>query len=388
MGEFATISPGDDPLQLLTSARWLNAVSAVASGGVGGGPSGGGSADGGRMPLFCKIKNTSDTDVPRYGVLGIDAPLINKTDNEKYFLGPVLQFKGVKPTQEHVGRLAFCLGPIKQGKIGDAIIPCAVQTKVDIVEATHRHANIIDDDVAKLKSGASGTFPMVPGETGTGVKWAVVFMGPGGGGGLNLGGGITSSIQLGFLVKQIPARTVGITYSGELVNSISVAAGGDGDEDAAIPMINDGGGFHNDLWPDDHPTKAGQIKRMKAVNHCWDWKIFAGNGKADGAGNANMQPIWALGYVTKDPDDEWDLTFNVIWIDNPTTLMEALTTAAVAGGGFNVDTVNVLWGLKHKASKFNGVGNPGAWHSGDNARCLITRDVETNALVAIDLACP
>ncbi|MBA3481726.1 MAG: hypothetical protein H0T51_07920 [Pirellulales bacterium] len=178
MGEFPTISPGDDPLSLLTSARWLNAVSAVAGGGgIAGGPPGPIAGDGGRLPVVCKIKNNSGVDVPRYGLLGVDAPLIDKTANEKYFLGPVLQFKGVKPKAQHAGRLAVALGPIAQDKIGDAVIPCAVQTKVDVITTTDRFASIIDDDVGKLRSGLGGTFHMIPGEAGVGVKWAVVFLG-------------------------------------------------------------------------------------------------------------------------------------------------------------------------------------------------------------------
>lgn len=180
MGEFPTISPGDDPLQLLTSARWLNAVSTAASASEAA-AAGSGGPDGARQPLLCKIKNTSGVDVPRYGLLGIDAPLFSKTDNEKYFLGPVLQFKGVKPKAEHAGRLAVLLSPCAPNKIVSAVIPCAVQCKVDVTTATHRFASILDDDILKLTSGESGTYPMVPAETGTGEKWAVLFMAGSGG---------------------------------------------------------------------------------------------------------------------------------------------------------------------------------------------------------------
>lgn len=176
MSGFPTIGPGDDVEPLILDPNWLNGCTraiAVTSGIDA--PSD--LPDGfGRQPFVCKIKNNSGADVGRYGILGIDGPLFDKVANEKYFLGGELQFKGVKPKAEHAGRTAHCLGPIKQGKIGLAIVPNAVQCQVDIVTATDRFASIIDDDLVKLKSGRMGTYPMVPAETGTGTKWAIVFL--------------------------------------------------------------------------------------------------------------------------------------------------------------------------------------------------------------------
>jgi hypothetical protein len=211
---------------------------------------------------------------------------------------------------------------------------------------------------------------------------------PSGRGGLRTGSGITVDIQLAYVVKQIPARTTGMTYNAEEVTGLVVNPGASVGDDAVLPLVlDDTLKFVNEKWPDDHPTKAGQIMKLRGLNHCWDWPIFGANGKGYPDGTANSQPIWALGFQSEPVEDE-PPDFNVIWIDNPVTLIEALTTSAVAGETFDVDTASVLWGLKHKATKFSGVLNPGGWDSDDNARALITRDIETNALVAIDLACP
>lgn len=175
MPQHPTISPGDDVRVLLQSCSWLNDVTSLVGGGA---PpqTGAASQFGARFPFICRIKNDSGVDVGRYGILGIDGPLFTKTDNENFFLGSTLQFKGVKPKAEHAGRVAICLGPIANGKMYEAIIPNAVQVKVNITATGHRFASIIDDDITKLESGASGTYPMVPAETGAGVKWAVVFL--------------------------------------------------------------------------------------------------------------------------------------------------------------------------------------------------------------------
>lgn len=211
---------------------------------------------------------------------------------------------------------------------------------------------------------------------------------PGGGksGGLNLGG-FVADVQLAILTKTIPARTQSLSYTGEEVSTVSITGGVPQDE-AAIPLIYEDPSLKHTVWSDDHPTKAGQIKRLPAVNLFWDYQIFAGNGRDTGGGFANSQPIWSLGFITEgsEPFEEF---FNIIWIDNPVTLIQALTTTAVgAGAAFNVDTATVQWGLMHKGTKINGVRNQPGWDANDNARALITRSVIDNAWVAIDLECP
>ena len=172
---FPRMSAGDDPRVLLTDGEWLNGVSALLTpAGLGGGQRP--LLNVGRLPFACKIKNNSGAAVGRYGILGVSDVIIKKSDAEATFWGPSLELVGVKPTAAHAGRTAHCLGPIDDGKIGLAIIPTAIQCQVDMVAAGDRFASVIDNDVAKLRSGASGTYPLIPAETGTGVKWAVVFL--------------------------------------------------------------------------------------------------------------------------------------------------------------------------------------------------------------------
>jgi hypothetical protein len=174
MGEFRRVSAGDDVSELLLSSRFLNgAIDAITGGDFGAASA---TIAGRQRSIVCKIRNDSGADIAQYGILGVDAPLYDKTANSKVFLGRLLQFKGLKPKAEHAGRTAHLLEPIKNGKIGLAEIPCAVQCQVNVVTATHRFASIVDDDTAKLKSFEFGQYPFVPAETGTGTKWGVVFL--------------------------------------------------------------------------------------------------------------------------------------------------------------------------------------------------------------------
>ena len=212
---FPIMSAGDDPRVLLKNREWLNGLTGLLNAGGGGGAPPASTAGGGREPFRCKIKNASGAAVGRYGILGVSGVIITKTDAEKTFWGPELQVTGVKPKKEHAGCTAHCLGPIDDGKIGQAIIPNAIQCQVDVVTATHRFASIIDDDVLKLRSGATGQFPMIPAETGTGVKWAIVFL-VGVGGGMNI----------------IHGRSVGAVSGGTItLDSIEVKNGVDPRDD-------------------------------------------------------------------------------------------------------------------------------------------------------------
>lgn len=209
-------------------------------------------------------------------------------------------------------------------------------------------------------------------------------------GGLRLGGGLTTSMQLAFIVKEIPARRKSFTYSADEVTAVQVT-GGVSLTDAVVPLVIDKDTleFEHDTWPDSHPTKAGQIKIIKGKNHCWDYAIFAGNDRDLTGGYFNDPPVWALGFISVDENDPFLQTFHIIDIINPPAIIAGQTTGpVVAGASIYIDNAVVRWGLKHRATKFDAIGNPDNWDSADNAYALIMRSVVTGGWVAIDLACP
>lgn len=260
MGNFGRVSPGDDVAGLLFNSEWINAVTAAATAidpGRPAPPPGYGPA---RLPFVCRIKNDSGADIGHYGLLGVDGPLFDKTANSRYYLSSVLQFKGVKPKAEHAGRLAFCVEPIKAGKIGKAIIPNAVQCQVNITTATHRFASIKEDDTVKLESGESGTYPMVPAETGTGVKWAVVFMA--GGGGAAAASSVSYLAVIVGPVGGIPAAIPGSHSSGGGLNSKLKMFSGHAVRYSVLDIEDEDFGEENDLAEPEQET-ANSITWIK-----------------------------------------------------------------------------------------------------------------------------
>ncbi len=118
-------------------------------------------------PDVVLVRNDSGADVGRFGVLGIDGPIITPTDNLDEFKNRVT-LKGVLPTAAHADAFVVLLEPLTTNMVGEAIISGVCQVQIDVVSAADTTCGADVDDTAKLKSGA-------------GSKWAVVRIGGGGG---------------------------------------------------------------------------------------------------------------------------------------------------------------------------------------------------------------
>ncbi len=132
-----------------------------------------------RVPDVVLVRNDSGADVDRYGILGIDGPIITPTDNLDEFKNRVT-LKGVLPTSAHADAFVVLLEPLADGVIGEAIISGVCQVQIDVASAADTTCGADVDDTAKLKSGA-GSNSILWKESGTGTKWAVVRIGGGGG---------------------------------------------------------------------------------------------------------------------------------------------------------------------------------------------------------------
>lgn len=121
------------------------------------------------------VKNNSGADVNRFGILGIDGPIITKTDNEQEFKRQVA-VKGIAPAAgTHEGLFVVTLEPIKSGKIGRSVIDGVIQCQVDLKSTSDGFAEILNGDSAKLVSVSGGSARILySGESGTGVKDCVV----------------------------------------------------------------------------------------------------------------------------------------------------------------------------------------------------------------------
>lgn len=102
------------------------------------------------------VRNESGRDVPRFGVLGVAAPIITPRANANEFANNVT-LRGVLPTiADHAGRFVVTLAPIAQGKIGPALIDGLGVGVVRIETEGDRFADVEDDNADTLVSGSAG----------------------------------------------------------------------------------------------------------------------------------------------------------------------------------------------------------------------------------------
>lgn len=102
------------------------------------------------------IKNTSGSDVGRYKVLGLGAPITVPATNLDEFLRRPM-FLGVTPTTAHAGKFAITTESIKNGEIGTAIIDGVVQCRVFMNSAGHQFADAASGITTYLSSSTSGS---------------------------------------------------------------------------------------------------------------------------------------------------------------------------------------------------------------------------------------
>jgi len=128
-----------------------------------------------------RIRNDSGADIGRFGVLGIDGPVIGPDANLVEFQGrPTL--KGVTPVAgTHDGKFVVLLDPIGNGRIGRGCAGGVTVARVDVSDAAHGYADIDDGDASHLASASSGAAKILWKESGTGEKWALVTIGEGAG---------------------------------------------------------------------------------------------------------------------------------------------------------------------------------------------------------------
>jgi hypothetical protein len=141
-----------------------------------------------RAPNIVVIRNTTNSAVERFGVLGISGVDIDPTGgtlegtNEasararEFARRPVL--RGVLPlTPTHADQFVVLLEPLAANAIGRGVISGCFACRVQIVNANHKFANIKSNDSTQLQSASCGVLQLVWKESGTGSrKWAVGVM--------------------------------------------------------------------------------------------------------------------------------------------------------------------------------------------------------------------
>jgi hypothetical protein len=138
-----------------------------------------------RQGDIVKVRNETGDVIPRYGILGLDAPIILPVDS----LTNAIQeptFKGVVPAAEHKNRFAIMIDALPDGQIGRGYVSGVCWVQVDIRDVDHRAADAKVDEVAALTSKGDGAVQILWKESdteygySTGLQWAIVrFQTPG-----------------------------------------------------------------------------------------------------------------------------------------------------------------------------------------------------------------
>ncbi len=126
-------------------------------------------------PGLVLIKNASGSNLAQFGVLGIDAPLVDQATNDNTFRDRVV-LSGSTPGTGHSGKLAIAAVPIPNGKIGPAVVMGAVQVKINILTSGDGYADVSAGSIDHLESRAGTGSKILWAASGTGVQWGIVLV--------------------------------------------------------------------------------------------------------------------------------------------------------------------------------------------------------------------
>lgn len=133
----------------------------------------------GRESQLVLVKNNSGADVGRFGVLGIDGPIIEPDDNTAEFKQRVA-LKGVSPDRDvHYGRFVITQEPIASGAIGRAVIEgvTVCRLRPDGATASQEYVDV-GSSTSYLISGPNGSARVLwSGDPVSGTYWAVIRIG-------------------------------------------------------------------------------------------------------------------------------------------------------------------------------------------------------------------
>ncbi len=128
------------------------------------------------------IRNDTAVMFERFFVMQINGVVVTpETSLQDFHQRPVFTGGIPEEASQTTGRLVICAEPIGPGQIGRAWADGIVMTRIDVSEESHAYATSNPDDHTKLISGEEGLFCILYKPPGTGLQWAVVRIGSGGG---------------------------------------------------------------------------------------------------------------------------------------------------------------------------------------------------------------
>src|SRR5690606_36183729 len=126
------------------------------------------------------VRNDSGLELPRYGVLGIDGPVIEPVDGEEnaeFKRRPTLIGAAITEAADYAGRFVVALAPIRPGELGPAVLRGVTAALINVIDELHTHADTFPNEQL-LRSGFTGGAKILWKPPGTGELLAVVETGP------------------------------------------------------------------------------------------------------------------------------------------------------------------------------------------------------------------
>jgi hypothetical protein len=132
-----------------------------------------------RSSGIIRVRNDSGGSVARFGVLGIDDPVVTPTTNLSTFQNKPALSCSTPADADHRGRFVVLTEPLADGRIGRAWASGVCPVQIEVVTATESstRAEITDTDATKLTANPNGSAEILWKETGTGTKWGLIRMG-------------------------------------------------------------------------------------------------------------------------------------------------------------------------------------------------------------------
>jgi hypothetical protein len=120
------------------------------------------------------IKNDSGNDLDRFAVVRVTDFLFGPGAGQTFKNRPA--FKGGLPAASTHEKFAILQEPLKDGKIGLALLSGVTACQVDIAIEAHSFADTIQDDAEKLRSCLWGPVEILARQGGTGPQWCYVSL--------------------------------------------------------------------------------------------------------------------------------------------------------------------------------------------------------------------
>ncbi len=128
-------------------------------------------------PTVALAMNTTATAIDRHAVAVVSAPVILPSDNEAEWAMRLAVSCSPATTANASSWLGIACEPVRASGFGKLVVAGVVQAKVNVLDVGHKRATAKDGDTY-LRSAKAGQATILWKESGTGVKRAIVWLGP------------------------------------------------------------------------------------------------------------------------------------------------------------------------------------------------------------------